>query len=216
MLDPDQIPEQDRGITLGSTDVVRRLFEILLQMAVEGLESHDLVRLVFNANELDRPISTNLRRVSDMTVDVLLACIVKVLQSKDTITLDEGFFINIIKIRRPTGSGRNRKVVNADLDRLAKGSVITIRGDAAGLCCSMAILLGKAILEKDSLLPTLKKQSCDVLMRRAMKLHAEAGVHEGPCGYTEIAVFERYLDVQVIVISSRELQKVIFVLFLVK
>ena len=210
MLDPDQIPEQDRGITLGYTDVVRRLFKILLEMAVDGLAENDLIRFVINANELDRPISTNLRLVRDMTVDVLVACIVKVLQSKDTITLDEGFFVNIVKIRRPTGSGRNRKVVNADVDRLTKGSVITIRGDAAGLCCSMAILLGKAVLNKDPSLPTLKKQSCDVLMRRAMKLHADAGVPVGPCGYNEIAIFERYLDIQIIVISSRELQKVIF------
>ncbi|KAG8192311.1 hypothetical protein JTE90_002132 [Oedothorax gibbosus] len=46
VLDPDQIPYQDRGITLGSTDVVRRLFEVLLDMAVEGLAPHDLVRFI--------------------------------------------------------------------------------------------------------------------------------------------------------------------------
>ncbi|KAG8192310.1 hypothetical protein JTE90_002131 [Oedothorax gibbosus] len=143
-----------------------------------------------------------------MNVEVLLNCITRVLQSKDTITLDEGFFINIVKIRRPVGSGRNRKVVNADVDRLTKGSVITIREDAVGLCCAMAILLGKAIHEQDLDLPTLKKKTCDVLMRKAMKLHADTEVSEGPCGFEEIGNFERFLDVQVIVISSKELQKV--------
>ncbi|KAG8194639.1 hypothetical protein JTE90_003112 [Oedothorax gibbosus] len=46
----------------------------------------------------------------------------------------------------------------------------------------MAILLGKAIHEQDLDLPTLKKKTCDVLMRKAMKLHADTEVAELTCG----------------------------------
>ncbi|KAG8194638.1 hypothetical protein JTE90_003111 [Oedothorax gibbosus] len=68
----------------------------------------------------------------------------------------------------------------------------------------------KAIHDSMSLyLPTLKKKTCDVLMRRAMKLHADTEVAEG--GLAALRIFEFlnvFLDVQVIVISSKELQKI--------
>ncbi|KAG8192056.1 hypothetical protein JTE90_025321 [Oedothorax gibbosus] len=194
MIDPDRLPPQARGATLGSSlELVQRLFQMLIDRAVADLVQTDLIRFVIMSNELDKPISTHLRLVRDMNVEAIMACVLKVLQSKDTITLDEGFTVNIITVKRPRGAGRNRPVVNLAIDRLKKGSVITIREDAIGLCCAMAILLGKAIHENDKDLFTLKRKDCQLLMRRAIKLHTDTGVEEGPCGYEQIGVFRTLL-----------------------
>ncbi|KAG8176635.1 hypothetical protein JTE90_028617 [Oedothorax gibbosus] len=150
---------------------------------MEGLSPNDLIRFIFTANELDRPISTFLLRVDDMIVEVLLSCNTRDLQSKDTITLDEGFFINVIKIIRPIGAGRNRRVVNPEVDRFKKGR---------------------------SRVAHPKRRSCNLLKRRAMLLHRNTGIPEGPCRLEEVAIFERFLQVQIIVICSAEMQKVVY------
>ena len=38
--------------------------------------------------------------------------------------------------------------------------------------------------------------------------HRNAGVPEGPCTYTEIEIFECHLDIQVVVFSAQNLNKV--------
>lgn len=204
LVDTDHLPEDTSGFTLGSViDIVRQLFATLITRVTTNLEPQDLIRMIIMSDQLDRPISTTLTRVSDFTVETILSRIQTVLQSKDTIELDEGFTVNVTVVKRPVGSGRNRKAVNPEVDRLKKGSIISIRKDSDGVCCAMSILLGKANHDNDPEWETLRKQSHDLLMRRAHALHAVTGVSVGPCGLPEIAVFERHLNVQVIVISTK-------------
>lgn len=72
----------------------------------------------------------------------------------------------------------------------------------------MAIFLGKAILENHKDLPTLRRRTNDLLLRKAIQLHASAGIPEGSCGFNEIALFERHLDVQIIVIGPENIKEV--------
>lgn len=209
LVDTDRLPEDTSGFTLGSIiDIVRQLFATLIARVTTNLEPQDLIRMIIISDQLDRPISTTLSRVSDFTVETILSRIQTVLQSKDTIVLDEGFTVNVTVVKRPVGSGRNRKAINPEVDRLTKGSITSIRKDSDGVCCAMAILLGKANHDNDPDLPTLRHQKCNMLMRRAYALHAATGVPVGPCGLPEIAVFERHLDVQVIVISTKHKNEV--------
>ncbi|KAG8172279.1 hypothetical protein JTE90_019019, partial [Oedothorax gibbosus] len=211
LIDPTMLPESAQDSTLGnSIEVVRMLFERLLVQTTRNLSPHDLIRIILEDDTLDRPISTFIMKVSDMSVDAIMNAVPKVLQSKDEIKLDAGFSVNVSIIRRPRGGGRNRRMVNPEVDRLKKGSVLTITKDDSGLCCSSAILLGLAVHNTDPELRTLKNQSCDLLKRRAIQLHSQTGVPEGPCGFTEVAIFERHLNVQVVIISTENMNQVVY------
>ncbi|GFU38971.1 uncharacterized protein NPIL_10371 [Nephila pilipes] len=190
--------------TIGqTTDAIRTLFETLLRRVTSSLEPTDLMRVIIFSDHLDRPISTHLMLVSEMSVEKIMACAVKVLQSKSEVRLDEGFNVEIITIRRPIGSGKtNRRVTIPSLDRLRKKSIRCVPDDDLNICCAKAILLAIAEVEKDADLKSLRRKDCDLLKRRAIALHQKTGVPQGPCGFEEIALFEQNLKMQVVVIST--------------
>lgn len=74
----------------------------------------------------------------------------------------------------------------------------------------MSMILGKAVIECDPELSTLRKQKCKLLMRKAIHLHRIAGIPEDHCGVEEISKFERVLDIQVIVIGPHTIKEVGF------
>ncbi len=131
----------------------------------------------------------------------------KVLQSKDTIMLNEGFTAHIITVERPRGGGW-RKILIPELDQLKKNSIATVSLDEQQLCCAKAILLAKPFCRQDPELKCLKDQRNTLLSRRAMALHSKTGVPEGSCGVEQIKIFEKQRKVQVVVISTETLNKV--------
>lgn len=210
-MDPERLPPNLRGARLSSiVDILRLLFQQILQRATEGLNPTDMVRICILADGLDKPISTHLMQVSAMTVEKVLAVVLKILQSKDTIILDEGFSVNVLAIHRDVGAGKRfRKVINVETDRLRKQAILAIPSDNEGLCCAKAIVFALAHLENNSReIETLRKRNRPALMNRARQLHADSGVPLGPCTYSEIRQFEDYLNVQIVVFSTENLNKV--------
>ncbi|GFX27463.1 uncharacterized protein TNCV_4904401 [Trichonephila clavipes] len=65
-------------------------------------------------------------------------------------------------------------------------------------------------VEKDADLRSLRKKDCCLLQRRAIALHQKTGVPQGPCGFEKIALFEQYLKIQVIVVSTTALNQVCY------
>ncbi|GFS56289.1 uncharacterized protein NPIL_556291 [Nephila pilipes] len=204
IVDPDRWLMSNGAPTIGqTTDAIRTLFETLLRRVTSSLEPTDLMRVIIFSDHLDRPISTHLMLVSEMRIEKIMACAVKVLQSKSEVRLDEGFNVEIITIRRPVGSGKtNRRVIIPSLDRLRKKSIRCVPDDDLNICCAKAILLAIAEVEKDADLKSLRRKDCDLLKRRAIALHQKTGVPQGPCGFEETALFEQNLKIQVVVIST--------------
>ncbi|XP_035214601.1 uncharacterized protein LOC118188296 [Stegodyphus dumicola] len=138
----------------------------------------------------------------------------KVLQSKDKIELDTGFSVDVITIRRPVGAGGNRKVINISMDRLRKQSILSIPYDDEGLCCAKAIVYALAHLHMDTTAIKAMQKCCrPALVKRAkelLELHMAANVPLGPCTFSEIAIFEDHLDVQIVVFSSENLNRVVY------
>ena len=188
----------------------KSLFSVLLAQCTMGLNPLDLARICIQAVGLDKPISTCLMTVQSLTIEKVLAVVMKVLQSKDEIKLDEGFSADVITIRRDVGAGR-RKVCNVKVDRLQKKSVLAIAYDDEGMCCGKAIACALAHLDEDK--AAIKSfgdsRRPALLHRKALELYEAAGVEPGPCSYSEIAKFEDYLNVQIAVISLENMNKVI-------
>lgn len=208
-IDPDRLPEDIRNVPMVAViDSVRELFSLLIRRTTEGLNPTDRIRFCIQADGLDKPISTNMMFVSDITVEKILSKIIQVLQSKENIQLDDGFIVHVITILNPVGAGR-RKISNIALDRLEKKCVLNIPTEEEGLCCAKAIVFAKAHLEKDqTAINAMKRRDRPALLNRAKKLHEDAGVPLGPCTFEEIAKFEEFLKIQIAVLTSENRNRV--------
>lgn len=209
-INPEQLPQDVRGVPMTIiVNAVQALFEALIRRTTETLAPTDLIRFCILAEGLDKPISTSLMTVSEVTVERLLSNVIKVLQSNEHIALDSDFSVDIVTIRRPVGGGGNRRVLNISMDRLKKRSVLSIPYDAEGLCCAKAIVFALAHLEQDrTAINAMRNHRRPALMNRARILHETARVPLGPCTYSEIKKFEDHLNVQIVVFSSENLNKV--------
>ncbi|GBN17151.1 hypothetical protein AVEN_192323-1 [Araneus ventricosus] len=185
-LNTDGLPDTLRKTPLKfAVKVVRQLIELLIRRCTQDLRLSDLIRFCVQAIGLDKPISTRIMTVSSLTVERVVSVIMRVLQSKDKITLEDGFTIDVITIRQDVGAGKtNTRVVNIDIDRIRKRSVITVPLSEDGLCCAKAIIYTIAHLEKDmKSINVLKDHRRETLVNRAKALHTDAGVLLGSCTY---------------------------------
>ncbi|KFM66257.1 hypothetical protein X975_14126, partial [Stegodyphus mimosarum] len=97
------------------------------------------------------------------------------------------------------------------MDRLNKKSVLSIPYDEEGLCCAKAIVYALAHLHKDmTAINAMKNRRRPALLNRAKELHTAANVPAGPCTFAEISIFEDYLDTQIAVFSSENLNQVVY------
>ncbi|GBN82248.1 hypothetical protein AVEN_159755-1 [Araneus ventricosus] len=143
-----------------------------------------------------------------MTVEKVLYEICKVLQSKKTLRLDEKLIFDIVTVRRPIGAGR-KSILNIEVDRLRKKSVVAIPSDNENICCARAIVVGHAAITKNRQYNSIRNGSKPLQKTLALKLHEHSGVPIGPCGLDEIKKFEELLDVQIHVISAEHFNKII-------
>ncbi|GBL99579.1 hypothetical protein AVEN_68841-1 [Araneus ventricosus] len=92
-----------------------------------------------------------------------------------------------------------RKLITLLILRCANESV---------LYCTKAILYALAHLENNrKSINALRAVKRPILLNREKTLHRDAGVPLGPCTYKEIEVFEQWLNVQMVVISSESLNQ---------
>ena len=82
--------------------------DVLDTIKADSLDD-DLIGIVIKHPALDMPIVVALRRSSEMTADLVVDAIVKVLQSKDELTFDERMTVYFTKIKRPAGSGWTKR-----------------------------------------------------------------------------------------------------------
>lgn len=210
-INPSQIPIQYSNQFLsGAITFLKMIFEALLVETTKNLEEEDFIRICIFSDNLDKPISTCLIHVKNMTVEFLLATIMKVLQSKDSIPVDdESLRFDILTVKNPRGGGK-RKLSSIDTNCLKKKSIVTIPTTSDNLCCARAIIVGKAFLEKHPQYKTIRDGRCQVQKRMAEQLHTDTGVPRGLCGYNEIRKFEDHLDIQIHVVSANEFNKVTY------
>lgn len=93
-----------------------------------------------------------------MTVESIMSRIMKVIQSKEDIALDEGFSVEVVsfQFRRPRGGAR-RKINVVDVDRLKKRSIHSISEDEYGVCSAKAIPLALAFVDGNPEIEALRR-----------------------------------------------------------
>ena len=86
-----------------TVDLVRQIFDILIDRTTENLKPSDLIGVCKQSEHLDRPTSTCLVKVEELTIEKILSVVTKVLQSNEEKRLDREFLIDVITMRRDIG-----------------------------------------------------------------------------------------------------------------
>lgn len=84
------------------------------------------------------------------------------------------------------------------------------------MCCARAIVVGMAILNNDPNTKKIRDNRYVLQRERAFKLHQDVGIPPRPCGIPEIKEFERFLGIQIYVVSSENFNKVSIIKHLTK
>lgn len=141
-------------------------------------------------------------------VDALLHQLSRVLNSNESFRVDETFQLSFTHVKAPLrGSGHKRKLKPGHCDprefRQLKQSIIQIR-NRDELCCARAIVTAKARLDNHPAWNYIR-QGRRIQDIEAIKLHDEAHVAQGPCGYEELSLFAKapsLQDYQLIVVDA--------------
>ncbi|XP_071476164.1 uncharacterized protein [Diadema antillarum] len=192
---------------------VRDMFGNIVDELLVGVRERDMVRIVFNAPQLERPVQLPFVRRDQLDHDMLAARIEAVLQSNEEISLDENVALNVLHMEMPEGGGRAKRYLETAQRLIKKRCIIQIIDRSnEKICCARAIVTGIARIERDpnwnSIRMSYGKQEV-----YAHKLHAAAGVPIGPCGIEEIKQFEstpQMHNYRVVVVSKEHLNHIIY------
>ena len=146
-------------------------------------------------------------RAGGQRLDALFNRLADALNSNEQFEMDDTFQVSITRVRHtPQGSGgskRKKKPGHRPLSvlKVKKDSVIQIKNED-NLCCARAIVTAKAKLDQhpewNNIRQGRKKQK-----ELAIKLHRQAGVQPGRCGYEELAKFQESLpDYRLILVDA--------------
>jgi len=125
-------------------------------------------------------------------LDGLFTRLSQALNSNEQFEMYDSFQLSITQVvHSPQGSGRKRNIKPGhqplSILKLTKKSVIQINNEDA-LCCARAIVTAKAKLDNDRQWNNIRLGR-KVQKQRALLLHQEANVPQGPCGYEELTQF---------------------------
>ena len=167
------------------------VLQSLIDRLCEGVDPHDMVRMIFHSPDLDFPISLPFLKMNDLTVERFLSRLEAVLQSYQTIRFDQSAMIHFVHLKMTKGgkhTRENKKLLKLKEFLLSKQSIVQINDHGTQTCCARAIVTGIAIHEKHPDEKYIRKSRIqqEVL---ANQLHIKAGMRKGPCGIEEIQKF---------------------------
>lgn len=180
-----------------------RIFKSIIHDLTEFMDSRDLVRLSVQCPELDYPISLPFKKLSELSAELLLTEIQRVLQSNENFVIDKSLEIEVMHVRLPSGSGHKRKPY-VDLERTMQEKRCFIKiNNRDELCCARAIVTAKAKLDKDPKWESIR-HGRGIQKTLAMALHKEAGIPLRKCNLEDVRAFQSVLPGYQIHILSKE------------
>ncbi|XP_066279615.1 uncharacterized protein [Branchiostoma lanceolatum] len=207
----------NREVDLAEHDTIMHflngMFEGMINHVDKELKHDDKIRLVMNSERLDKPVSTKLVNKTDMSPELILSEVERVMQSHKDFLIDDTFFVDLLTVQFPEkGSGYWRFFCNIEEFVQKKQCIIQIK-NRDELCCGRALVVARTYLQKDD--PNVRWNSIRLGRKiqtvLAQELYQDAGVAEGPCGLREIQTFQDHLSgYQIVVISAKELNEIVF------
>ena len=194
-----------------SYERTQTIFEHLLKDVTRDMNEKDHVRFVLRSDQLDTPISMPFMTVEQLTTERVFSQIERVIQSNRDFRLNDTVTVDIIHVEAPQGSGGSKRTTLNIREYLRKkGSVITINNND-NLCLARALVVAVAKIEKDPKYKTLVDSRRHAQLEKAMELHRLANVPLGPCGLTEVDLFQKYLtNYEITIVSGNHNDSIIY------
>ena len=190
---------------LESHERTQAIFHHLLNDVTWDMNPKDQVRFILRSEQLDTPISIPFLPVERLTTERVFSQIERVIQSNQEFRLNDTVTIDIIHVVSPKGSGKSkvkRTTLNIREYLKEKKSVISINNND-DFCLARALVVAIARIEKDPKYKQIRDSRGHLQLDRALDLHEAANVPLGPCGMTEVKLFQQYLsNYQIIVVSG--------------
>ena len=203
----EQGREARTGDDLG-VHLMEALYTAIRGQITDDSRPQDLLHFAIHAHGFTHAFRSSNIQVGDFLrrgtyIDELLDTLAGKLNSNEDFHPDRGLQIDVVLIRMPTpGSGRGRKREVGfrpwPVDSKNKYNIIRITNQDQ-LCCARAIVTTKAWLHRND--PGVMPMNNWTMLQKGMprqekmtkELHQAAGVPEGPCGYPELDMFQKYL-----------------------
>ena len=168
---------------------LQNLFDSILTDVTKGMQDEDIVQVTLECPDLDVPIRLPFMQMNQLTNELLLAEIERVLQSNEKFVLDHCVQLNITHVSLPKG-GTGKRCDYVDTERFLrdKRCIIQIQ-NTDDMCCARAIVTAKAkidVHEWHSIRHDRRIQE-----ELALELHAKAGVPLHQCGIEDVKTFQR-------------------------
>ena len=98
--------DQWQGQKLGNIKKqLHNMFEDILQQARGELDDQDLGRVIIHHNGLNQNVVVPLQKLGDLNAEVVMEKIESILQSEESLPVDDSFFITVGTIQQPRGGG---------------------------------------------------------------------------------------------------------------
>ena len=189
---------------------LKAMFETLLQHLRTRFGNKDFVRIFIQHPVLESTIIILPLPLRDMSADIILERVEFVLQSSQSVPVDEELLISVAVIRMFQGSG-HLKMTNVEEERIRKRSLITIK-NVDNLCLARAVVVAKAWMdstnnvhdkEKQKYFKSIKDHRIKLQQREAQNLLNKVGLSSNKAGEIgDIRKFEKHLNISISVISS--------------
>jgi hypothetical protein len=173
-----------------------------------GFDADDLVGLELeNCAFPSRPVGVSFRKLSQLTVDVVLSTLAKVLQSIAAFCTNDRLSVRVDAIRPPTGHGFSAvygRCVTFNEFSLSKNSIFVIQNDDSS--CLAAALVVAVEYQKCGLVGSVvKRKFSGVRGRELWSQGARAFDSNGHGGrYEHVELFQNYFtEYTIVVYSSR-------------
>ena len=191
--------------------VLLEILQDVFEKLSEGSDENDLIRIVLQSSQIDRPISMKTARKAEFNLEMFFNELVKVLNSYQEFRLDQPIQINVKRIMAgPKAGGRPSKLRNEILlERIlsAKRCIISVSAD--GLCFGRALAIAKALADGVNIThprywATLRqKRTKGVQFKEASALYEQAQVLPGPVPISQTEKFQKILpDYQITVYNT--------------
>jgi hypothetical protein len=178
-----------------------------------GFDADDFIGIVLENDAYPgKPVGVSFRKLSQLTVDVVLAIVARVLQSNAAFFTNDRMTVRVDAIRPPVGHGFSAisgRCVTFNEYSIAKNSIFVIK-KADSTCLAAALIVAVEYQKCGLVGRTVKRKfgrvaGPELLSGMARQLCRDAGVDLGHGGrYEHIEQFQNYLtEYTIVVYSSR-------------
>ena len=124
-------------------DQLGEAFNSVIRDMSEGMAEHDLVWIILRTHSLTYPISLPFMLLRDLTAEMIMKEVQRVLNSNEQVDINDGIFVHVVHVAMPAGgeSTRKRKHYGFQMEKFLnyKGSIIPIKNKDK-LCLARANL----------------------------------------------------------------------------